>query len=247
MGPRENQLILVTPTHQAELSEIEKAMLVQSLSLNSHYEHCFVVPRSLDTSIITQEFSNSSIIRLEDARFESARAYNNLLLDSYFYELFSDFNNLLILQTDSVLIRTIKHSDFEGYDYVGAPWVRKIRVTKFRKDLHGNNKRLCWLPFTSIQVGNGGLSFRRLSAMIELMSQIDRAKYHPRVWDGSHNEDFVISYFLKRNHYSLPAPEHARSIFMEEHFSLCVDIPRILGFHAPHKYNSILAQELVTK
>ena len=247
MGSREKRLILVTPTHHAEFSETAKAMLRQSLSLNSHYDHCFVVPRSLDVSVIAQEFSNSAFIRLEDSRFESVRAYNNLLLDNTFYELFSDFDYLLILQADSILIRTIEHSDYQGYDYVGAPWIRRVRVSRFRKDLHGNNKRLFWLPFTSIQVGNGGLSFRRISAIIELMNKIERAKFHPRVWDGSHNEDFVISYFLKRYKYSLPDPERALSVFMEEHFSLCVDIPRILGFHAPHKYNSNLAQNLLTK
>jgi hypothetical protein len=77
--------------------------------------------------------------------------YNLLLTSKQFWESIQE-ENILIFQHDSEILR---HGieDFYAYDYVGAPW-------KFQQ--HG---------------GNGGLSFRKRSAMIKV---IDKSTYHEK-------------------------------------------------------------------
>ncbi len=73
--------------------------------------------------------------------------YNRLLTDTKFYQLF-DTEYVLIFQTDSMLFphSPFQITDFLEYDYYGAPWK--------------------WSPKCG---GNGGLSLRKVSAMIQVL------------------------------------------------------------------------------
>jgi len=95
---------------------------------------------------------------------------DNLLVKEYsemfFTERFYDFiptEVFLIFQTDTIILKENKHkiNKFIKYDYVGAPWVPTI---------NGGG------------VGNGGLSLRRKSKMLELLKYkdlgIDNGKYN---------------------------------------------------------------------
>ena len=78
-------------------------------------------------------------------------AYNNLLkYNKSFYNCIPT-ETFLIFQTDSIIIKKYKHliNDFLHYDYVGAPFF------------------FC----NNINVGNGGLSLRKKSKMIEIMEK----------------------------------------------------------------------------
>jgi hypothetical protein len=88
---------------------------------------------------------------------------DNLTRDEYSDMLIfnKDFYNLiptetfLIFQTDSMIFSKNKHliNDFLKYDYVGAPWAHPPK----------NN--------THHTVGNGGLSLRKKSKMLEIMDK----------------------------------------------------------------------------
>lgn len=79
--------------------------------------------------------------------------YNRLLQSKDFWESLPG-EHVLIFQTDSVLCRASPHriDDFLGYDYVGAPW---------RPELE---------PPLAAGCGNGGLSLRRKSKTLEVIS-----------------------------------------------------------------------------
>jgi hypothetical protein len=72
--------------------------------------------------------------------------YNNLLKNINLYEIIPT-ENFLIFQTDTLINPKYKDLIYEfiNYDYVGAPWII-------------NN-----------QVGNGGLSLRKKSKMIDII------------------------------------------------------------------------------
>jgi hypothetical protein len=80
--------------------------------------------------------------------------YNKLLLSKSFYDYIST-EIFLVFQTDTLICK--KHKDliynFIKYDYVGAPWI---------SDEWNANK-------LTYNVGNGGLSLRRKSKMLELL------------------------------------------------------------------------------
>jgi hypothetical protein len=74
--------------------------------------------------------------------------YSALLTTPSFYEYYNGSSHVLIFQTDSLFLRPM-HPMFlsDAFDYVGAPW-HSLR------------------PDTERNGGNGGLSLRRVSAML---------------------------------------------------------------------------------
>jgi hypothetical protein len=136
----------------------------------------------------------------------------NILMTSLEFWQDIPFDKVLIFQHDSGLLRKGIQEFFE-YDYVGAPW-------KFQE--HG---------------GNGGLSWRSKSAMIECIMQLP---WNPRLG----NEDVYFSNLLKRMPQYKLAPREVC-----EKFS-CESIYKegTLGYHAIDKYltkeecNKILTQ-----
>ena len=95
----------------------------------------------------TENWSN---IQLENLEIDdlSGILYNDMLKTTKFWESIPT-ENVLIFQTDTIL-RRFGIDEFISYNYVGAPWIR------YRE---GKN------------VGNGGLSFRKKSRMIEITNQ----------------------------------------------------------------------------
>ena len=75
----------------------------------------------------------------------SIQDYNNILVSKEFYN-YIPTETFLIFQTDTMICPENKHliNDFIKYDYVGAPW--------------------------SFGVGNGGLSLRKKSKMLEIIN-----------------------------------------------------------------------------
>lgn len=79
--------------------------------------------------------------------------YNNIFFDKNFYNNIPT-ETFLVFQTDTFICK--KHKDliynFIKYDYTGAPWI----------PTHWNNQQY--------SVGNGGLSLRKKSKMLELLN-----------------------------------------------------------------------------
>lgn len=104
----------------------------------------------------------------------TARSYNALLLSKEFWRLFCSDSSVLIFQTDAGFFAgaspRLKH--FLRYDYVGSSW-RSSRPIGLR-----------------IQGGSGGLSLRKVSAMIVAL-EIGR----PELWPGG--EDGYFAHHLR--------------------------------------------------
>lgn len=86
--------------------------------------------------------------------------YNYLLTHKKFYEVIPT-NLVLIFQTDTLILNKEIIYDFLKYDYVGAPW------------------------FNEKDVGNGGLSLRNKSKMLEIINKKGTCY---------ENEDFYFSF-----------------------------------------------------
>ncbi len=238
---------LVTPTHKAKIAEVEHLMLKHSLNLHKNVDHFFCVPDNVDISHISQNFPKSIILKMSSENFESPQSYNRLLLDSAFYRMFHGFTYLAIIQLDSVLLKNIDPVIDMNFDYVGAPWRKKIRVSIFKHRMHGNNKRLVWLPYRNIQVGNGGLSIRKTESMIELTEKIDATSFGRDALSGHQNEDFVISYMCRKLSLKVPNPLLAESIFIEEYLSAKSHQIKPYGYHALEKFDPQKHAELARK
>jgi hypothetical protein len=117
--------------------------------------------------------------------------YNNLLLTTDFWNLF-DGEKLLIYQEDSILFHG-EIEPFMEYDYIGAPWIQD-----HVPDGYG---------------GNGGLSLRTKSVMIECLNKHIPPPY---TYFDRQPEDFYFSNTLYHNGIGKLAPRKVAMNFSQE-------------------------------
>jgi len=133
--------------------------------------------------------------------------YNALLCNRWFWEQIHTDSHVLIFQTDSLLSeRSPFHiDDFLVYDYIGAPW-----------------------PGGGLRIGNGGLSCRRKSAVLEAIAYFES---QPRV-SLTTPEDVRYARFFHRNRakYCLPTVAKAQQFSVERVF-----FAKPFGIHAAYK------------
>jgi len=125
-------------------------------------------------------------------------SYSLICKSSFFYKCI-DTEIMLIFQTDTIILKENKYQidKFLKYDYVGAPWINGV-------------------------VGNGGLSLRRKSKMIEVCEKVPI--------DFTDHED---NYFAYQNIVSLNRPsfQEAQTFSVETVFH-----EKSFGIHACWKY-----------
>ena len=171
--------------------------------------HVFYGPSNKE--LIQEIFKNNTTVnftRLGEA-ISSKNAYNQMLKSSDFWQKINE-EKILIFQTDC-LIRKSNIDDFLAYDYIGPPW-------KF-EELNSQN-----------QVGNGGLSLRSKSVMIELSSKFQ---------DSTLAEDVFFSKYCKKENYHI-APVKTAARFGAENVLFYQDP---FGIHNP---TLLSAKELAT-
>jgi hypothetical protein len=145
---------------------------------------------------------------------------NNLTIQEYcklFYNKWL-YNNIptetfLVFQIDTLICPQYKHliNDFLKYDYVGAPWGEEM-LKEIIKVYGGKDS-----------VGNGGLSIRKKSKMLEILN-----KYSTRHKDGwLINEDVFFSIHTKNK----PTADEAKNFSIEYIYN-----DKAFGVHKAYKY-----------
>ena len=119
-----------------------------------------VLPDNISTEFYDKYSVLYDIVKVKSSWMDSILSYNQMLCSKSFWEYFSDYEYVLTYQPDCYVYKDdLDHYIELGYDYYGAPW-----------------------PLYNNKVGNGGLSLRKVSKMIEITE-----KY--RFIRGSINED----------------------------------------------------------
>jgi hypothetical protein len=131
----------------------------------------------------------SNLTREEYSRLLTTKEFHNKIPTEMF----------LIFQTDTIIFHKNKHliNNFLNYDYVGAPW-------------------LPWCQVGPYQVGNGGLSLRKKSKMLQI---IETVPYHGQPED---------IYFCGTGLLHTPSFEEAKTFAIENIFN-----PISFGCHQP--------------
>jgi hypothetical protein len=236
------RLIILTPGYRENLNLVEVNNLKISLNLNTEFEHAFVLPEDLEASNYREQFGQSTIFRFPKEFFSSTLAYNELMKSSSFYQKFSDYHHILILQLDAILIKRIPYKTLADYDYVGSIWPEGYKGIPFGRNilLHSGRYFKRWTKI--IHVGNGGLSFRKVSSHLELLKILDTKKYHfPQV---KLNEDVYFAFFLNKYKFKTPTKEIADSFFREETAIELRHIPDVIGFHGLNRFNPALERKI---
>jgi len=158
----------------------------------------------INNIINTKLLDNQYRIKLINLNVDnlSINDYNSLLLNKDFYNTIPT-EIFLIFQTDTIICSKFKDTiyKFIDYDYVGAPWIF-------------NNS-----------VGNGGLSLRKKSKMLEILDNCSDRKH----WD---NEDkFFSEICTDKVNINKPLFEDAKEFSIETVYS-----DKSFGIHKSWNY-----------
>jgi hypothetical protein len=107
--------------------------------------------------------------------------YNTMFYCPTFYDNIPT-ETFLVFQTDSIILKENKNkiNDFLKYDYVGAPWPKHMGV------------------WGKMEIGNGGLSLRKKSKMVELLKYKNKALETNGNYEKYIAEDqFFNGYYVK--------------------------------------------------
>ena len=129
--------------------------------------------------------------------------YTNLLKSVDFWEKIPA-EHVLIFQTDGLILQKTDLQEYLEYDYIGAPWKAGISCCNLII------KQIPSLSKLVPMIGNGGMSLRKRSSMIELCKKYSK----PYEEDKLHEDIFFIVNLLKNNK-KLPTIDIAKTFSVE--------------------------------
>ena len=243
-------MVVATPIWRERPTDQETAFLQRTDSTNASNTRLLCAPEGLDVSFYSRRFPDWRIHRFPDSAFASVTAYSMWLTEPHFYRALKDFECVTICQLDAVLLKDVSQVDMSGIDYLGAPWVPPIRVlvlgTRIYVASAHDDKRGLWLTRhlgRSLDVGNGGLSVRRVESHIratEWLSSTVPVRYR----EGT-LEDVLLCAFAPRTGMRVAPAEVAGRVFLETGAATLTEVPDVYGCHALWRWNPELAEFLL--
>ena len=230
--PSPVSVAVVIPVYKPKLTAYEIISLTQCLRVLGNHTICLAAPHGLDISFYRELSPTLQARTFDNYYFADIQGYNRLMLSEEFYEAFTDVEYILIHQLDAFIFQDDLDSWCrQQYDYIGAPWLRdrdftgrrdrlsfKIRqriatLTNLKKEDGVTPREIISLN----EVGNGGLSLRRVPAMLRCLRLFRRkiAEYE-RIHQHQYNEDVFWGIEVNRYWPRLHIPDYRKAL----HFSV---------------------------
>jgi hypothetical protein len=174
------KVAIVIPFYRDMILNYEEIALQQCEKVLSAYPKIAIKPQSLTLPEAAKKYNFTDTISFGDKYFQGVQGYNNLMLSDFFYETFAAYDYILIYQLDAFVFKDdLMYWCDQGYDYIGAPWLRKkddhilkesLYKVLFKIHTHLNVRKnnLPSRKQFDNKVGNGGFSLRRVSKFHEL-------------------------------------------------------------------------------
>ncbi len=192
--------LIIFPLYK-QPSQLELQFLENGLDKTIDFDHLIVAPTCLEIDSKFGKLSKIKVLRFENFYFESLFGYNQLMLSAKFYNQFTDYEYILIHQSDVFLFKdNLQDWCDKGYDYIGAPWFRpeklkdhplkkwfnKLRTSLFHHKKYAERHNKC---------GNGGLSLRRVSSAIQVLEACPKSLLNKYYYQNKacYNEDIFWS------------------------------------------------------
>lgn len=169
---RNRKACILIPIYKrlSELSESDKRSIFNTIKILNSYDIFLFGPKNLEFQEYNNYFNYIFLHqKFNSSYFNSVTDYSNLLLGSFFYKKFIDYEYLLIVQEDAWVFRD--DLDFwcnQEYDFIGAPWFERIVIY---------DRNISFLG-----VGNGGFSLRNVKKMASVQKRISYLKVMHSIW-----------------------------------------------------------------
>lgn len=219
---QDKKVIIAIPVYR-DLREEEIIALNNNLSVLRQYPVVLVKPKGLNTKDLRKKYPQIGEIEVSDDWLGTKNGilgYNEMMTSPVFYSLFSDYEYLLICQTDVWIFRDdlMKWIDM-GIDLVGAPWPNRNMYLHFpmkqylqlKVKLKPANKNLHCQMFG--RIGNGGFCLRKVELFKNLCIKYEQEiQLYNSLEDPLHNED--IFWALVPTELKLPTIEQAANLHL---------------------------------
>lgn len=193
--------------------KFNKLDIVENISINrickvlhdKQYPIILIGPKTLDHWPYFELFTKSNIhsvryIPIDDKFFKSTQTYSKLLIRKDFYDNFSDYDNMFIIQLDCYIWRDeFQEWSNTNFDYIGAPiftntyyWKNKIKMNQV-------------FPI----IGNGGLSMRNVKRFQYICDEHNDIYKNPElksIKDNTIYEDLFFCNEIAEKYYYLKRP-----------------------------------------
>jgi len=225
---------VVIPVYKTSLTEYERISFVQCISVLGNYPILLASPHNLDISEYRKIYPTLRAKTFDEAYFADIQGYNKLMLSEEFYQAFAETEYMLIHQLDAFVFRDSLTDWCQlGYDYIGAPWLRDRDFYNWRDKMWFQVKQriATWLDLKKPDgmtpreiislngVGNGGLSLRRIPAMLRALrafrSKIETYERRP---DHQYNEDVFFGVEVNRYRPFLRIPSYHTALHFAVEF-----------------------------
>lgn len=179
-------IAVVIPLYKALMTEDEQLSFRQCLRVLSRYPIVLATHAGVDLSIYRKEAEVDhvplSVEFFDPLFFDGIAGYNRLMLNKSFYARFRRYRYMLVYQLDAFVFEdSLLEWAQKGFDYIGAPWGKE-----YEAPVESDMKY--WM------VGNGGLSLRRVDAMIGVLGKSRVLRYGQlRSKYGKGMKSFAIS------------------------------------------------------
>lgn len=241
------KIAIVIPIYQTNLSALEYRSLKQAFTVLDAYSLIFIKPESLDLAPIEKDFPPTEVVTFADCFFQDKNGYNELMLSASFYERFRSFDYMLIYQLDAYVFRDELFAWCQkGYDYIGAPWLKKRIyqypvISQIRVAWHHAKLKRGKLSSQSLynQVGNGGFSLRKVESHYEaaIKYQTKIRAYVSVENNHFYNED--VFWATEVPAFRKPSAREALAFSFDKYPSYCFRLTNgqlPFGCHAWYKY-----------
>lgn len=225
---------LVIPIYQ-KTPTYEDIIAIESVKkhFKIHNNVFFIAPKGLDISeYVSYGFQ---VKYFKKKYFKSEDTYSKLLLTTGFYSKFSEYQYMIICQTDAILLRDWDEKqleDFGEYDYIGAPWHNGNIIYSLAFKGVSLVKQL--LSPKCCYVGNGGLSFRNIEKSIAVLK---RKHLNSKIWNSGEDTFFAYCGMNAKNNFSVAPIEIAMDFALEKESKERMEAgARPFGIHAWKKF-----------
>lgn len=223
---------IVIPAYKAQLTDYERIALTQCVRVLGNYPILLATPHALDITAYQKISPNLNARTFDEHYFTDVQGYNRLMLSEEFYSAFADQEYVLIYQLDAFVFQDdLAYWCQQNYDYIGAPWLRDRDFTGWfdKLDFTIRQRAATWLnlkkpdgitPREIINlngVGNGGLTLRRVSAMLRCLKRFKhKIDEYERKTLHQYHEDVFWGIEVNRHWPHLRIPSYRKAL----HFSI---------------------------
>ena len=167
----EKRVRVVIPVYKQNITAEERLSLESAHRYLKNYGITFLAPEDLNLDQAFQQIPEADECRMPKEYFDGFSGYNHLMLSKELYERFSEYESILICQTDVLVLEDRLESYLTlHYDYIGAPMPHMGP----------------WSP--KLYTGNGGFSLRRVSSIIRFLTS-----HGNEIKNSKENEDVIFS------------------------------------------------------